>query len=134
MKIEKEQLLDSIEKCYGFKRELIKNPHLCGLWFVEFEVNGIKYAASIPFHGAFPQLKVYGYVTEHYNEHGSPVEDWYYDEFIKGKRARLLHCVDAEAGDWEDTGIQFENQKEAQEYMDSLEKKDFPNYLYEMIQ
>ena len=131
---EKEQLLDSIEKHYGFKRELINNPQLCGLWFVDFEVNGIKYLASIPFHGAAPQLRVRGYTTEHYNENGTPVEDWYYNKFIKGKKARLLRCVDEDAGAWEEVGIEFENQEEAQEYMDNLEEKDAPYYRYEMIQ
>lgn len=129
-----EELLNSIERCYGFKRELIKKPQLCGLWFVNFEVNGIKYQGSIPFHGSLPLLHVNGHVTEHYNENGIPVEDWYYNEYIKGKKARLMHCVDAYAGDWEDIGIQFEGQKEAEEYMERLEKKDAPFYRYEMIQ
>lgn len=144
--MDKKNLLDSIEKHYGFKRELIQNPELCGCWFVQFEVNGIKYCGSIPFHGALPQLKVTGYTTKHYNEHGTPVEDWYYNEFINGKQARLLHCVDADAGDWEDTGIRFENQKEAEEYMYLLKEKKrnwaekylteeyLSDYQYEMIQ
>ena len=132
--MEEEKLLNSIEKCYGFKRELIKNPQLCGCWFVRFEVNGIEYSGGISFHGALPQLNVIGNTTPYHNEHGTPVENWYYDEYIKDKKAKLLHCVDPDAGDWEDTGIQFQNQKEADEYMHNLDKKDSPNYLYEMIQ
>lgn len=127
-------LLNSIEEKYGFKRELIRNPELCGLWFVRFEVNGIKYIGSIPFHGALPQLKVTGYITEHYNENSTPVEDWYYEEFIKDKQARLLRCIDAEAGDWEDTGIRFKNQEEVEEYMSNLDENDASNLRYEMIQ
>lgn len=131
--IDKEKILDSIESSYGFKRDLIKNPELCGLWFVNFEVNGIEYRGSIPFHGALPTLHVHGYLTEHYDENGSPVEDWYYEKYIKGKKARLMRCVDADAGEWKDTGIQFKNQKEADEYMQHLEKEELPNYQYEMI-
>lgn len=130
----KENLLDIIEKDYGFKKESIKNPEQCGCWFVRFEVNGIKYCGSTPFHGALPQINVTGYTTDHYNEHGSPVEDWYYNEFIKDKKARLRHCVDGETGEWEDTGVRFENQKQAEEYMGSLDEKDLPYYMYEMIQ
>lgn len=33
-----DQLKESIEKDYGFKKELIKNPVLCGLWHIRFEV------------------------------------------------------------------------------------------------
>lgn len=135
--MEKEELMEIIENCYGFKKELIKNPEQCGCWFVRFEVNGIKYHGNISFHGALPQLHVIGYATEHYSEYGTPVEDWYYDEFIKGKKARLLHYVyvdDEEDGDWEDTGIEFKDQKQAEEYMHNLAKKDLPYYRYEMIQ
>ena len=129
-----ENLLNSIEKCYGFKRELIENPELCGCWFVRFEVNGIKYSGGISFHGALPQLQIIGNTAPYYNESGTPVEDWYYNEYIKDKEARLLRCIDPDDGDWEDTGIRFQNQKEAEEYMNSLEKKDLPFYQYEMIQ
>lgn len=52
----KEDLLDSIEELYGFKREQIKNPELCGCFHVDFEVNGILYSGSVAFHGAVPQL------------------------------------------------------------------------------
>lgn len=131
---EKEKLLDSIESCYGFKRNLIKNPELCGCWFVRFEVNGIAYSGGISFYGALPQLNVIGNTTKYHNEHGTPVEDWYYEKHIKGKKARLMHCIDAEDGDWEDTGVWFENQEEAEGYMESLEKKEVPYYRYEMIQ
>lgn len=33
-----EQLKESIEQDYGFKKCEIKNPKLTGLWFVKFEV------------------------------------------------------------------------------------------------
>ena len=132
--MDKEKLLDSIEKYYGFKRELIRNPELCGCWFVQFEVNGIAYSGGISFYGALPRLNVIGNTTEYHNEHGTPVENWYYEKHIKGKKARLMRCVDSDAGAWEDTGIRFENQKEAEEYMHNLDEKDFYNYLYEMIQ
>lgn len=132
--MEKEKLLDIIEKDYGFKKELIKNPVQRGFWFVQFEVNGIKYNGSIPFHGALPQLKAGGHTTDYYNENGVPVEDWYYNKFIKGKKARLRHCVDEETGEWEDTGIEFKDQKQAEEYMSNLDENDLPYYMYEMIQ
>ncbi len=131
--METENLLDEIEKYYGFKRELIRNPEQCGLWFVRFEVNGIKYSGNISFHGALPQLEVSGHTTNTFNEYGTPVEDWYYNEFIKGKRARLRH-VDEETGEWEDTGIEFKDQKQAEAYMNGLNEKDLPYYMYEMIQ
>lgn len=132
-KVKKEELLDSIEEKYGFKRELIKNPELHGLWFVSFEVKGIRYNGNISFHGALPQIHVSGYAAEHYNECGTPVEDWYYDEFIKEKKARLLYCADLD-GEWEDTGIRFKDQREAQKYMDNLDKGNISHYMYEMIQ
>ena len=129
--MEKEKLIEIIEKDYGFKKELIKNPEQCGLWFVKFEVNGIKYTGNVSFHGALPQLNVIGHTTKQYDEYGTPVEDWFYSEFIKDKPAKLLHCVDAEDGDWEDTGIRFENQKQAEEYMSNVDAK---NFRYVMIQ
>lgn len=124
------ELLDSIEKFYGFKRELIKNPEQCGLWHVRFEVNGIKYYGAVSFYGAAPTLRVEGYVTEHY-EHETPVEDWYYDEFIKGRPVKILKAVDKESGDWEDTGIRFNSQKEAQEYIDR--KPEPTDYRYDIV-
>lgn len=132
--MEKENLLDAIERYYGFKRELIRKPEQCGVWFVKFEVSGIKYLGGIPFHGAVAQLQVEGYTTDYHNECGVPVEDWYYNEFIKGKKARLQHCIDVETGEWEDTGILFENQEQADEYMNNMYSIDLPYYKYEMIQ
>lgn len=74
-----------------------------------------------------------GYTAKHHNAHGTPIEDWCYEEFIKGKPARLLRCVDLDAGEWEDTGIKFKNQEEAEEYMNNLDKNTVSNFQYEMI-
>lgn len=132
-RIKEEDLLDSIEEIYGFKRELIKNPEPCGCWFVRFEVNGILYSGSIPFHGAVPQLRVTGYTAKYHDPHGTPVRDWYYEEYITDKPARLLRCVNLDDGAWEDTGIRFKNQEEAEEYINNLDKKDALVFQYEMI-
>lgn len=130
----KENLLDFVEKNYGFKRELIKNPEKRGLAGVSFVVNGIKYFGHFPFHGAVPHIYVEGYTALHCDEHSIPVEDWYYDEFIKGKPAQIFHCVDREIGEWEDTGIRLKSQEEAQEYINSLDDREKDFYKYEMIQ
>ena len=73
----KEELLESIEELYGFKRELIDNPEQWGLWVVRFTVNGIRYFGNISFHGAKPMLAVEGYTAKHY-DHETPVEDWFW--------------------------------------------------------
>lgn len=79
-------------------------------------------------------MNVNGNITKYHDEGGTPVKDWYYEKYINGKKARLIRCVDEDAGDWEDTGIQFENQEEAEEYKHNLDEKDAPYYQYEMIQ
>lgn len=118
------ELVQLISKYFGFKPELIKNPEKCGCWHVRFEVNGIKYWGSVAFHGALPTLGVNGYTTDKYY-HETPVEDWYFDEFIKGKEVRILHYVDPDSGDWEDTGIRFSNQEAAKEYLKDKNPKEF---------
>lgn len=51
-----EELIASIEKIFGLKKELIKNPQQVGLWHVRFSVNGIKYYGAIPFYGLIQQF------------------------------------------------------------------------------
>ena len=41
MEYSAEGLKESIERDYGFKRELIQNAELCGLWHIRFQVNEI---------------------------------------------------------------------------------------------
>ena len=108
----KEELLDSIEELYGFQRELICNPVQCGLWMVRFTVNGIRFVGGISFHGAKPVLAVDGYSAEHY-DHETPVEDWYWEEVLKDKKIRIYRITDRMSGDWVDTGIRCDTQKEA---------------------
>ena len=108
----KEELLESIEELYGFKRELIDNPEQWGLWVVRFTVNGIRYFGNISFHGAKPMLAVEGYTAKHY-DHETPVEDWFWQEHLKDKKIRIYRITDQMAGDWENTGIRVDTQGEA---------------------
>lgn len=59
-----EELQEIIAKDYGFQKELIKNPEVCGLWHIRFEVNGIELYGSTPYAGAAPRLKVTGYTAK----------------------------------------------------------------------
>ena len=108
------ELAEWVSKTYGFLKELVKELELCGLWHVRFQVNGVKYYGSIPYYGALPTLSVEGYATNKYY-HGTPVEDWYYREYIEGKKFRVFRCD--ENGNCEDTGICFESQEEAEAYV-----------------
>ena len=119
-----EELVQKISNFYGFKPELIKNPQQCGLWHVRFEVNGIKYQGGIGFHGALPTLSVVGYITDKYY-HETPVEDWFFDEFIKDKEVKIIHYIDPDSGDWEDTGIRFQNQEAAKDYLKNKNPKEY---------
>lgn len=125
-----EELIRSIEKHFGFKKELIQNPIQCGLWHVQFIVNGIKYAGSIAFHGALPMLNIIGYETDHYY-HETPIEDWYYDEFIKGKSVRIIKYIDQDSGEWEDTGIRCINQEEAKKRIGTMSNTE--KYGYDFV-
>lgn len=125
------QMIEVIERDYGFKRELIKNPRLCGLWHVRFEVNGILYYGSTPYHGAKPCLSVQGYIAKHY-WHGTPITDEYYEEVIKGNKIEIIHYIDAgnDNGDWERTGIIFDTVEEAEAYISQLPNaKDYSHEL-----
>lgn len=125
-----EELISAIEKYFGFKKELIKNPIQHGLWHVEFEVNGIKYAGAISFHGALPILSVVGYTTEKYY-HDTPIEDWYYDQFIKGKPIKIIKNIDPDCGEWEDTGIRCKTQEEAKTKISNM--LDPEKYWYDIV-
>lgn len=122
-----EELCSSIEKFYGFKRELICNAQLCGLWHVRFTVNNINYYGHIPYHGAEPQLSVTGYEYKYF-WHGSPVTEEYYKEFIEGKRINLQRCIDGEAGEWEFLDKTFNTPGEAEEYIATLDKPSMYSY------
>lgn len=129
-RITEEQMINAIERDYGFKRELIKNPRLCGLWHVRFEVNGIEYYGSTPYHGAKPCLSVQGYTAKHY-WHGTPITDEYYEKYIKGEKIEIEHCIDREAGDWERIGIFFDTVEEAEEYI--LQLSNSKDYSYDLV-
>ena len=131
MTYKKEELMETIEKNYGFKRELIQNAELCGLWHVRFQVNGIRYYGWTAYWGAAPQLKIEGYVNPYHDEMGTPVTEEYYNRHIKGHQARLIRIKDKETGYWEDTGIRFASQEVAEKYIDELE--DGQNYRYDFL-
>ncbi len=131
MTYKKDELMETIEKNYGFKKELIQNAELCGLWHVRFQVNGIRYYGWIAYSGAAPQLKVEGNVHPYHDEMGTPVTEEYYNRHIKGHQARLIYFKDKETGDWEDTGIRFAGQEEAEKYIDGLE--DGQKYGYDFL-
>lgn len=125
-----EQLKETIEKEYGFKRELIKEPALCGLWHVRFKVNGIKYYGWTAFSGALPQMAVEGRDAKYY-DHETPVTEAYYEKCIKGRQVRILHAVDPQNGDWEDTEMRCEDQETAKRYIAGLENPD--HYCYDFM-
>jgi hypothetical protein len=126
-KYTEDQLKEVIEKDYGFKKELVMNPVLRGLWQIQFEVNGIKYYGSTPYAGALPQLRIGGYTAKYYDNYDAPVSEEYYIEYIKNKKIVLRHCIGEDC--WEDINIPFQSQEEVKEY---ISKMDNPNdYSYD---
>ena len=125
-----EELIESIEKLFGFKKNLIKSPEQVGLWHVSFCVNGIKYYGSIPFYGARPTIKSAGYTTTHY-DHDTPVEEWYYNKYIKDKPVRIIKSINSENGDWEDTGIRCKDQEAAKERISGMNNPE--NFWYDIV-
>ena len=128
-KYSKAELQELIAKVYGFERKLIEKPEVCGLWHVRFEVNGIQYYGSIPYYGAAPRLMVDGYTAKH-TWHGGPITDEYYEEVIKGHKLVLMHCIDLEAGDWEQLSNLFDTVDEVEEYIAQLDHPE--SYSYEI--
>lgn len=125
-----EELKNSIEELFGFKKELIEKPEQIGLWHVRFCVNGIRYCGSISFHGALPTIMNLGYTTTHYY-HDTPVEEWYYNEFIRDKPVRIIKFTNPENGDWEDTGIRCKDQEEAKERINNMNSPE--KFWYDII-
>lgn len=128
------QLKDSIEKDYGFKRELIMNPVSHGLWCILFEVLGVKYCGSIPFAGALPMPKVVGF-SHLYYQNKIPVTKDFYNEYIKDKRIVLRKFVPykkdtPENGEWRSADIEFSSQDEANTYIDKLDNSQFYDYEF----
>lgn len=121
-------LKKSIEKFFGFKKELIESVEQCGLWHVRFVVNGIKYYGWVAYHGAVPQLSVEGY-TSTYRWHGTPVTEEYYNEFIRGKTLRL-QWISRESGDgdWGWLDKYFSTPEEADSYIANLENPELYSY------
>lgn len=128
---EVEQLKETIEQYYGFKRELIQDPEQCGLWHVRFTVNGIRYYGSIAFFGALPTLKVEGYATQYFDNFDTPVTEDYYNQYIRGREIRILHTSDLDSGDWEDTGVRCQTQETAKKYI--RQQKDPNRYMYDFL-
>lgn len=128
-KYTEEELKNWVEETYGFKKELIQNPELCGMWFVQFEVNEIQYIGWVSFAGALPQIRCLGEKATYHNNHNTPVTEEYYNEYIKGKRIFLTHCIDRDGGDREKTNVEFKSQEEAEAYIKNLE--DFYDYGYD---
>lgn len=124
-----DQLKNFIARDYGFKKKLIMNPVLCGLWHIRFEVNGIKYYGSTAFYGALPQLSIEGYTAKYYDNFDTPVTEKYYNDFIKDKIIMLRRYVGE--GDWEDMNVTFGSQKEAKEYISKLDNPT--DYFYDFI-
>lgn len=127
--ITEDDLKACIEKDYGFRFDLIKNPVLCGLWCLRFEVNGIKYYGNTFFSGARPTLAVEGYTAKHYYKE-TPITEAYYKEYIQGKKWKLLKIIDAESGDYKDTGKRFNTEKDAQNYI--KQQNEPANWYYDI--
>lgn len=120
-------LKESIEKYYGFKKELICNVEQTGLWHVHFEVNGIKYYGWIAHAGALPQLKVLGSTNIYYWQ-SVPVTEDFYKECIEGHTIVLQHCINADTGEWENLGITFSTPADADKYIKQLDDPTMYNY------
>ena len=125
-----EELRKSIEKTYGFKKELIRHPELCGYWHVRFEVNGIKYYGWIAHAGAMPQIKSEGSIAKYHDEYGTPVTNEYYNEYIKDKKICLFYCIDPNEGDWIKTNVEFKTQKEAERFIENTENPRLYKYSF----
>lgn len=122
-----QELVNGIERFYGFKKELIRNVEQCGLWFVRFTVNNINYCGSISHAGAEPQLAVAGYTYKYYWQ-GTPVTEEYYKEFIEGQTIYLRKCIDAESGEWEWLEKTFKTPEEAEDYIETLDNPAIYGY------
>lgn len=123
------ELKEIIERDYGFKKELITKPHLCGLWHIRFEVNGISYYGSTPYYGARPMLSVEGYNSPYFYK-GTPITEEYYNKHIKNHWFNICQYTDPESGDWKNTRIRFKSEDEAIQY---IENSHSPNkYFYEI--
>ncbi len=125
--MKEQEVINSIEKIYGFKKELIKNVEICGLWHVRFTVNSMKYYGCITFAGAEPLLEVEGYTYQYY-WHKAPVTEEYYNKFIKGKIISLKRCVDAESGEWEWMEKTFTTEEAAETYIKTLDNSFMYDY------
>lgn len=125
----KKELQEIISRDYGFKKKLIEKPEVCGLWQVRFEVRGIRYCGSTPYHGAVPRLMIEGYAAKH-TWHGVPITDEYYEEVIEGHELVLIHCVDFETGDWgwEPCPERFDTVDEVEKYIAGLEHPEMYSY------
>jgi hypothetical protein len=124
-----EQLKEYIERDYGFKKELIKNPELCGLWHLRFVVNGIKYYGYIAYAGALPQLIIEGYTAEYYDNFDTPVTEDYYNRCLKNCEIVLRRYVGED--DCEDMNISFNSQQEAKDYISKLDNPK--EYFYDFV-
>ena len=131
MELNIEDLKDIIEQTYGFKRELIQSAEQDNLNSVTFQVNGILYFGWTAHAGAVPELKVTGNAAPYHDNRGTPVTERYYNECIKGHKARIIRFIDGECGDWEDTGIRFDSQEAAEEYLRGL--VDPRDYCYDFL-
>lgn len=125
----KKELQEIIARDYGFQKKLIEKPEVCGLWHVRFEVRGIRYYGSTPYHGAAPRLMIDGYAAKH-TWHGGPITDEYYEEVIKGHKLVLTHWIDfnSEVGDWERCPEWFNTVDEAEKYIAELEHPEMYSY------
>ena len=125
MKIQ--DVINAIEEYYGFKKELISNVKICGLWHVKFTVNNVNYYGCVSHAGAEPMLMVEGYSYPYYWR-GIPVTEAYYKEFIEGRTIHLEKCIDEESGEWEYQEITFETPEEAEAYIKTLDNPRIYNY------
>lgn len=96
-------LVNTINEFFGFEKDKITDAEQCGLWAARFTVNGIKYMGEVAYYGAKPILNIVGYEAKSWK--GTPITDWYYNEYIKDKPIWIYRWTDQDAGDWERTQI-----------------------------
>ena len=122
-----QNVVDTISKYYGFKKELITDIEMCGLWYVKFTVNNIRYYGSVCYYGALPMLSVAGYCHK-YSWHGVPVTEEYYKRHIEGRTLYLRTCVDEDAGEWIWLDVTFKSVEEAEEFIKSRKNPAIYDY------